>query len=208
MSVLKLLMISFLSLIIVYSCAKKNNDNDSSDSVRTCGTFTIGSTSYSNRSFLSVCSNRGNTDDDGTVLYQKNELCIYDNKSLAEWIYFYSDTSCSTLKSNVVLSGTSYDNPFAGSDDNATFHTPDSNTFISGTVNDNNSNVIDNSTYKILTVNSSASKCGVTEFDYKPIYAKSSTVIETMLNTECTVGGVDNISQTGNYNLNGVFTQQ
>ena len=109
-------------------------------------TMTIGSIDYTT-SMVSSCVGDGTTKA-GVSVYFKTQFFVYDNKTLIKNTYFYSDSSCTNSIGGSYIMKDDFEqvNPYNDSVDNASV-IAGSNVNVTGTVYDNSSNAIDNSTY-------------------------------------------------------------
>ena len=121
--------------------------------------LTIGSIDYTS-SLLSSCYDVEVTSTAGDSVYAKDQIFLYDNKTYIENQYSFSNSSCATSFGSFDYSGTTYTSPQASSYDNASFVSVSASQNHTGTVNDNSSNDLDNSTYVLLIYDSTPSRCG------------------------------------------------
>ena len=142
----------------------------------------------------------------GDSVYAKQQLFVYDNKTLIKDTYFYSNSSCTTSLSSFTNASdnTAYTNPRKLSYDNASFVSVSSSQTITGTVFDKSGTEIDNSTYVLLIYNcyDGAGIQGV-----QPVYPKSTSELQIgRSGTFCYTQRYFNI--TDNITLNISYTPQ
>ena len=168
-------------------------------------TMTIGSIGYTT-SMVSSCVDSGSKTKAGASTYSKNQFFLYDNKTLMNSSYFYSDSSCTTsigsswiMESDYVLA-----NPYHNPKDNASV-IAGSSVNVTGTVYDNSSNAIDNSTYFTMIYNcigdGSPGQGGFI------VYPKSTAELQMSSSTTCTTPSPVQISSSyGGLRMNMVYT--
>jgi hypothetical protein len=167
-------------------------------------TMTIGSIDYTT-SMVSSCVDSGSKTKAGASVYIKNQIFLYDNKTFLKDIYHYSDSSCTTSlgvswthEEDFVLA-----NPYSDPEDNASV-IAGSSVNVTGTVYDNSSNAIDNSTYFTMIYNCIG--------DGNPgqggfiVYPKSATELQMHNSGSCNTNGPVQIDNTyGNLRMNMVY---
>ena len=141
----------------------------------------------------------------GDSVYAKDQIFLYDNKTYIENQYSFSNSSCATSFGSFDYSGTTYTSPQASSYDNASFVSVSASQNHTGTVNDNSSNELDNSTYILLIYNRTPSRCG-NQIEVKPVYPKSTSELQMETSTSCSSSRIFNI--TDNSNMEKVYTSQ
>ena len=157
-------------------------------------TMTIGSIDYTT-SMVSSCVDSGSKTKAGASVYIKNQIFLYDNKTFLKDIYHYSDSSCTT---SLGVSWTHEEdfviaNPYSDPEDNASV-IAGSSVNVTGTVYDNSSNAIDNSTYFTMIYNCIG--------DGNPgqggfiVYPKSTTELQMHGTGSCSVPGPVQINNT------------
>ena len=157
-------------------------------------TMTIGSIGYTT-SMVSSCVDSESKTKSGDSVYFKNQIFLYDNKTFLKDIYHYSDSSCTTSvgsswthESDSVIA-----NPNSAPEDNASV-IAGSSVNVTGTVYDNSSNAIDNSTYFTMIYNCIG--------DGNPgqggfiVYPKSATELQMHGTGSCSVPGPVQINNT------------
>jgi hypothetical protein len=167
-------------------------------------TMTIGSIDYTT-SMVSSCVDSGSKTKAGASVYIKNQIFLYDNKTFLKDIYHYSDSSCTT---SLGVSWTHEEdfviaNPYSDPEDNASV-IAGSSVNVTGTVYDNSSNAIDNSTYFTMIYNCIG--------DGNPgqggfiVYPKSATELQMHNSGSCNTNGPVQIDNTyGNLRMNMVY---
>ena len=168
--------------------------------------MTIGSIDYTS-SLLSSCTSLGITSTAGDTVYFKEQIFLYDNKTLLKDSYHYSDSSCTTTSGSSIITDDddyTFSNPVSDPEDNASFIVGSSET-VTGTVYDNSSNAIDNSTYFTMIYNCIG--------DGNPlqggfiVYPKSTTELQMHGTGSCSVPGPVQIDNTyGALRMDMVYT--
>ena len=167
-------------------------------------TMTIGSIDYTT-SMVSSCVDSGSKTKAGASVYIKNQIFLYDNKTFLKDIYHYSDSSCTT---SLGVSWTHEEdfviaNPYSDPEDNASV-IAGSSVNVTGTVYDNSSNAIDNSTYFTMIYNCIG--------DGNPlqggfiVYPKSTTELQMHGSGSCGSAPVQINNTYGNLRMNMVYT--
>ena len=211
--------IPLLFLIILtlsFSSCSKKNDSTATTSVPgvsdpntdaalgiTGQKMTIGSIDYTT-SMVSSCFGNGTTKA-GASVYSKTQFFVYDNKTLIKSTYSYSDSSCTTsLGGSYTIEGDFViANPKHEPEDNASV-IAGSSVNVTGTVYDNSSNAIDNSTYFTMIHNCIA--------DGNPgqggfvVYPKSTTELQMHASESCFSATVQINNDYGNLRMNMVYT--
>ena len=202
------------------SCSKKDDSTDAATagvpgvsdpntdaSLGIAGqTMTIGSIDYTT-SMVSSCVDSGSKTKAGASVYIKNQIFLYDNKTFLKDIYHYSDSSCTT---SLGVSWTHEEdfviaNPYSDPEDNASV-IAGSSVNVTGTVYDNSSNAIDNSTYFTMIYNCIG--------DGNPgqggfiVYPKSTTELQMhdLADGACSVPGPVVIERASDLLMNSVYT--
>jgi len=183
-----------------------NSSSSSSDPAAITGeTMTIGSIDYTS-SLLSSCTSLGITSTAGDTVYFKEQIFLYDNKTYIQNAYTFSNSSCTTSLSSFSFMGNTITSPIADSFDNASFVSVSASQSHTGTVTDNSSNVLDNSTYVLLIFNTTSSVCSGNLIGVRSVYPKSTTELEMFATNNCRDSRTFDISQ--NETMDMVYTPQ
>jgi hypothetical protein len=171
-------------------------------------TMTIGSIDYTT-SLVSNCSLITDLKTKaGAAIYVKTQIFLYDNKTLLKDSYHYSDSSCTTTSGSSIITDDddyTFSNPVSDPEDNASFIVGSSET-VTGTVYDNSSTAIDNSTYFTLIYNcigdGKSGQGGVV------VYPKSTTELQMhdLADGACSVPGPVVIERASDLLMNSVYT--
>ena len=197
------------------SCSKKNGstaatsvpgvtDPNTDASLGITGqTMTIGSIDYST-SMVSSCVGDGTTKAGATV-YSKTQFFVYDNKTLIKSTYSYSDSSCTTSIGGSYTAEDDYGiaNPKHNSEDNASV-IAGSSVNVTGTVYDNSSNAIDNSTYFSMIYTCIGD--GVPMQGGFIVYPKSTTELQMHGTGSCGSAPIQFRNEFGTLRMNMVYT--
>jgi|TARA_B110000263_G_scaffold65617_1_gene56638 hypothetical protein len=167
--------------------------------------MTIGSIDYTS-SLLSSCTSLGITSTAGDTVYFKEQIFLYDNKTYIQNAYTFSNSSCTTSLSSFSFMGNTITSPIADSFDNASFVSVSASQSHTGTVTDNSSNVLDNSTYVLLIFNATSSICNGDLIGVRSVYPKSTTELEMFATNNCKDSRTFDIPQ--NETMDMVYTPQ
>jgi hypothetical protein len=167
--------------------------------------MTIGSIDYTS-SLLSSCTSLGITSTAGDTVYFKEQIFLYDNKTYIQNAYTFSNSSCTTSLSSFSFMGNTFTSPLADSFDNASFVSVSASQSHTGTVTDNSSNVLDNSTYVLLIFNATSSICNGDLIGVRSVYPKSTTELEMFATNNCKDSRTFDIPQ--NETMDMVYTPQ
>jgi len=199
-----------VSVGIISSCSSDDEAvvaTASSDPTAITGTATTiaGTTFTYTKSMMSRCRDAEATSDEGDTLYYNKQLFLHDNKTLEYNDQTYSNSTCTSKLSSYTYDSTKYEGWAPASFDNASYEQKSTVRVFTGTITDNSSNVLDNSTYHVLIFNQP--DCGGSAGQgYMIAYLKSATEIQLSGKSCRTPVGAWNDSNA--YSLDYVFTSQ